>query len=320
MKNKVLLTLPLIILSSTATANDFGALKTNAQSPFHSNSLTTQLRTGIQNDATEIYGSYNVSSMMAEDANYKMDYLQDQANLGFKMKLTDRLNFDTSFTYIYASENNLDDITYKFHNFFNLSQNGREDLEYGANDIETHYGTHDDFTGETLSQAITMYFDYDVWHNENHGVTIGTSFYYNDVNSGDFERDSFEQAIQANYAFQLGDHNLYSTLGVTFTDTPFLTEMDEHEDYRNVRFMTGVGYNYAISENHQFIAEMDILQGAFEESDTVGQLSMVSYEVSLGYRYIYEENTAIEVSMIENIINHDNSADIAFTIGLRHKL
>lgn len=300
-----------------AVANDpFGALQVNAQSPFQANSLTPKLRSGLYSGNTEFFASLNSGSAWIESSNYKMDYYQNQATVGGLFQVNPHLNVELKYQGINASDNNLDPITYGFHELFGIGQNGRDEVEYDEFNIHTPYGDIENFEGETLSQAITLYTDYQMLAWSHSSLTIGASLYYNSVNEGEFERQVFEQAIQLNYGYADSMQQFYTSLGISFNEEPFLTDV---KDYRKTRWMFGVGYNYALAKNHRLIVETSILEGALNEGVMSDQFSDLSYEFTLGYRYLMKK-AALELAMIENYINMDNSLDIGFTIGLRYQL
>ena len=76
------------------------------------------------------------------------------------------------------------------------------------------------------------------------------------------------------------------------------------------------GQNSKFGYFHEVLVEYHWYQGLLEDE---GAFSEASNEVVLGYR-LNLGNAMLEASMIENIINMDNSADIAFGLGIRYFL
>ena len=74
------------------------------------------------------------------------------------------------------------------------------------------------------------------------------------------------------------------------------------------------GYQLSLFENHELHLEYRWYDGA-EDGDT--EFSEAANEIMLGYRYLMQRS-AIEISIIENIFNMDNSTDVAFQLAYRH--
>lgn len=85
--------------------------------------------------------------------------------------------------------------------------------------------------------------------------------------------------------------------------------------YRASNWFVGSSYRYQWLSNHYLVLQLGIYQGISTEED---DFSKVATEVTLGYRYQMEQS-ALEFSVIENMINADNSTDIAFTFAYRYR-
>lgn len=77
--------------------------------------------------------------------------------------------------------------------------------------------------------------------------------------------------------------------------------------YNTAAYAIGAGYQLQLNEKHRLLFEYHIYEGA---TDAASDLSKPSNEVLIGYRY-HMKRSAIEISMIENVFNMDNSTDIA---------
>ena len=309
-----------VLVTSATNANasfdDYGPLKTYAQSPIQSNSLTPLLRSGFSNrpGSVELYATGTIASVWAETEDYNADYYQNALTVGGQWQVNDRWTLDLDYTWRFAANNHLDTLTKNFHDAFGIGQNGREGVDDHSFDIsDPEHGVEiHDFIGETLSSAITLYSGYQVLETRQHGLSVGGSLYYNHVNSGPFANSSFEQSLQANYGYRAGRHRIYTTLGMSHRSDD---ETLAHLPYKKFAFMAAMGYQFIITERHRLLLEYHLYEGA---SDTDSDLSEPSNEVLLGYRY-HLNHGALEVSMIENAGNMDNSTDIAFTLGYRHR-
>lgn len=302
---------------SISYGNDgFGPLQSYTQSPFHTNSLSPQLRSGFSmlEEQYEVYTSGTISSIWAVTATYELDYYQNQIALGSKWQLDSRWQFDLYYRWNYAGNNHLDGLTIAFHDWFSLEQNGRKDVENDRFVISMpEYGIElEGFRGETLSHAITGYLQYQLVNLDNHGLSIGASLYYNDTKHGIFSSSEFEQALQANYGYRSGKHSLDTTLAITFRNTPTVFEQ---MPYRNSTWSIGSSYQYQLFEHHAFIGQVHVHQGITADD---GEFSKPSTEFTIGYRYTLK-NTAVEITAVENMFNADNSTDIAFGVAFRYR-
>nr|WP_086940926.1 DUF3187 family protein [Thaumasiovibrio occultus] len=304
-------------VSTHALANDWGPLKTYVQSPLQSNSLTPELRNGfsLPTDTTELYATATAASVWAHSDAFSADYYQNALVLGAGHQFSPRWYGELKYNWHFAGNNKLDNLTKAFHDAFGIGQNGRDEVADHSFDISLpQYGIEiHDFEGETLNQALTMYLQYQLLESAYHGVSVGGALYYHYVGSGPFADEGFEQALQLNYSYQSGAHRAYSTAGVTFRpDELGLGDIP----HRRTALTLAAGYHYQISDHHAFLMEYRWSEGAAED---IEDLQDPTNEISLGYRYQWD-NQAIELSMIENLINMDNSTDIAFTLGYRHRL
>lgn len=310
---KLALIIP-VLLSTNALANDsFGALEVYSQAPFHSASLTPKLRNPVQPQKNEVFASVSAGSMWIESQHYKMDYYQNQINVGGRFQVNPRLNVELKYQWLNAKDNALDPITYVFHDMFGIGQNGRDEVEYGEYTIETPYNDYYDFKGSNIGQNLSLYFDYALIAHGASALSVGGTLYYGHSDDDFFGHKAFDQAIQLNYGYVGQRIQFYTTLGMSLNK---IDDMDFEEDYRRKRFTGAMGFNYAVAPNHRVILETTISQGALKESSTSDEFSEKVYEATLGYRYLWR-NMAFELALVENYFNMDNSADIAFTGGVR---
>lgn len=306
-----------LFTSILSYGNDgYGPLQSYTQSPFHTNSLSPQLRSGfsLQDDQSEIYTSGTISSIWAVTSSYELDYYQNQLAFGAKWQLDPLWQLDLHYRWNYAGNNHLDGLTIAFHDWFSLEQNGRKEVNNNRFVINMpEYGIElEDFRGETLSHAITGYLQYQVFTQEHHGLSVGASLYYNDTKHGIFSSSEFEQAIQANYGYRRDKHALDTTLALTFRNTPTVFAQ---MPYRSTTWSMGSSYQYQMFEHHAFIGQINIHQGITADN---GEFSKPSTEFTIGYRYTLK-NTAVEITAVENMFNADNSTDIAFGIAFRYR-
>lgn len=299
-----------------ANLNDYGPVQSYTQSPFHTNSLSPQLRSGFSMDENQLeaFGTGTISSIWAVTPDYELDYYQNQIAVGSRWQLHQDWQLELNYRWNYAGNNHLDQLTISFHDWFNIDQNGREDVAKNRFIIDIpEYGIDlENFRGESLSHALTSYLQYQVVTKEHHGLSIGLSVYYNNTNSGIFASSEFEQGIQINYGYRRNKHSLDAIMALTFRNTPTVFK---DMPYRSSTWTVGSSYRYQLFERHHLIGQLAVHEGVSSGED---EFSKPSTEFTFGYRYLLG-SSAIELTIIENMFNADNSTDIAFGIGYRYR-
>ncbi|MDN3610165.1 DUF3187 family protein [Vibrio ostreicida] len=309
--------LMLVFFNSTAMArSDYGPVKSYTQSPFHTNSLSPQLRSGFSMtpESGEVTITGIISSIWAVTPDYELDYYQNQLAASGKWQLTSDWQIEVDYRWNYAGNNHLDGLTKDFHDWFSLDQNGRDNVDNNRFVIHIpDYGIElDNFRGESLSHAFTGYLQYQLLNETHHGISLGTTLYFNDTHHSIFSSSQFEQAIQINYGYRRDKHSLDTLLAITFRNTP---SVFKQMPYRSNTWTVGASYRYRLSTRHHLIGQLAIHQGISGGED---EFSKPSTEFTFGYRY-QMKNSAIELTAVENMFNADNSTDIAFGIGYRYQ-
>ncbi|TKB48662.1 DUF3187 family protein [Ferrimonas sediminicola] len=308
----------LLLAPVVAQGSEYGPLMVKAQSPLQAQAYTPMMRSGqvLEPGTTEWHLTGAIASVWAVTPDYEMDYYHNELNLGVRFAPLARWEFEVNYQYRFAADNGLDTVTEKFHDLFGLGQNGRDQVPKHRFYISApRYGVlYEDFQGETLSNVLSGYAGYQLYLEGAHGMSAGLGLAYNYVGSGPFEIRSFEQIAQLNYSYQPNaPHHLHLTLGSAHSDDQATSGGLKMSDWS---WMAGASYQYHLGERHRLLLEYHLYSGETKEVD---ELDEVSHEFLVGYRY-HLERGALELTMIENVFNMDNSTDIAFTLGYRHKL
>ncbi|MCG9606359.1 DUF3187 family protein [Vibrio alginolyticus] len=291
-----------------------------AQSPIHSNVLSTQLRSAEPNrtGTIEFKSSYTQASIWAHTQAYSLDYYQNQSNIAVQWQASPIWKTELDYRVVTAKDNGLDSFVMGFHDLFGVGQNGRDEVAEDQFTMDFHNaGVHvSDFEGDDLTNAITFYNELLLYSRGSMSLSAGGSLFYNNVRSGQFARTSFEQGVQLNYSYITPRHSFFSTIGLVHRNSDGHLVSDERLALENVSASWAVGYEYRWNQRHSFVLESLNYQGwATNDPD----FSEPSNEVVVGYRYrLYR--LALEALMIENIRNMDNSTDIGFTLGVRFSI
>ena len=302
----------LILLSILIPSIHAAPVYTYAQSPIHSNVLSTQLRKAEPNQvgSVEFKSSYTIASIWAHTSEYSLDYYQNQSSVAVEWQISPIWKAEIDYRRVTAKDNGLDSFVMGFHDLFGIGQNGRDTVPEDQFSISIPgAGVQiDDFEGETLTSAITYYNEVLILSRGPSSLSAGASLFWNNVRDGMFERKSFEQGAQLNYSYINAQNSVFVTLGAVHRNS------DEEVTLENRSLSWAVGYEYRFNKAHSVVIESLNYHGwASNDPD----FSEPSNELVLGYRYRFLQRIMFEASMTENMRNMDNSTDIGFTLGLR---
>ncbi|MGD8171291.1 DUF3187 family protein [Vibrio sp. TRT 21S02] len=302
-------------LSSHAQV-EYGPLQTYSQSPFQTNALSPQLRSGfsLPIDAKELFITGTIASIWAVTETYELDYYQNQIALGGTWQLNAKWQLALNYRWNYAGNNHLDGLTTAFHDAFGLDQNGRKDVDENrfVISIPEYDIDEDNFRGETLSNALTLYAQYQLIEKAHHGASLGLSWYFNNADQSILSTSKFQQALQINYGYIRNQHRLDAIVSFTCRHS---SDVLGSFPTKETTLSTGLSYRYRFWQDHQLIGQLMVYEGISEGRD---EFSKPATEFTLGYRYQFE-HSAVELTATENMFNADNSTDIAFSLGYRYR-
>ncbi|WP_115718480.1 DUF3187 family protein [Gallaecimonas mangrovi] len=298
-----------------ALAEDFGPLNVRTQAPLQVSSYSPQLRDAslAEGAPDELNVGLSMASIWAIDNRgaYTLDYYQNDADLRYAHSINDKWRIEGELQYRWVGNNHLDSLTIGFHDLFNISQNGRTDVPRHQSRIIVPSANVDDehFNGATLDQIATFYAERLLYADQSNALTLGMGIFWNKV-GGEFEKDIKAGGMQLNYSTQLSaKQKLHLMAGITQQDWNDNTTIA----MRHTLVSAAAGYEYLLTEHHVLLAEYLFHQG---QAKDLGPLSDGVHELLFGYRYQWHKK-ALELAMVENTINDDNSADIAFTFSYR---
>lgn len=167
-----------------------------AQSPIHSNVLSTQLRSAQPKrvGTIEFKSSYTQASIWAHTSAYALDYYQNQSNIAIEWQASPVWKTELDYRVLTAKDNGLDSFVMGFHDLFRIGQNGRDEVAEDQFTMDFHNaGVHvSDFEGDDLTNALMFYNEILLYSRGPMSFSAGGSLFYNNVRSGQFARTSFE--------------------------------------------------------------------------------------------------------------------------------
>ncbi|MDK9740068.1 DUF3187 family protein [Vibrio sp. D404a] len=297
--------------------DDYGPLLSYSQSPMHSARHTPTLRSGfpMYEQEIELFASFTAASIWANSDDYHLDYYQNQLHTGLRWQIHEDWQLELNYRWLYAGNNHLDSLIIDFHDFFSIDQAGRDQKDKHEFDIYApqHGVNISDFSGDTLTSAFTLYSQYQFINTQSHGLSLGVALYKNNVNNGIFKGESFEQSAQVNYSYAFTQQSIYTSFAISH-QSDYERENDFPHKSTLLSFMAG--YRLELITNHELHLEYRWYEGA-ENGNT--EFSEAANEILFGYRY-KSPLGAIELSIIENIVNMDNSTDVGFQIAYRYRI
>lgn len=294
---------------------DFGPLLIRTQAPLQSSGVTSRLRDASASPYNELFISASMASVWAQTSRYMLDYYQNDELIGGQFAVTPYFRVELSYLHRYAGNNHLDSLSMGFHDLVGIDQNGRDTVDKHRFYTEYDNQVVSDFHGDDINKAWELYLEQVLIDRGVFAASVGGTLYYNNVNEGAFQGSSFEQAVQLNLTGRAGhSHNFYSMISATYRS---------HNEFQNIPLEKWTlnwagGYQYRPAQLHSFLVEYRIQEGEVKESTGLIELNEHAHELTLGYR-LHLGTAALELAMVENLINMDNSADIAFSAALRYK-
>jgi thiol-disulfide isomerase/thioredoxin len=215
----------------------------------------------------------------------------------------------------------MDNFIQGFHDLFGIGQNDRDLAPKGAFTFEIE--PSDTRPGVTLTSDDRGIFSRILVGTLQHNVTCGTArlpaFSYAvtaRVEVGDSDDlqggDALDIGVSVSLSRRLGDFYAYGTLGYArFGRERFRgIELRDHQ-------LTGLAaLEWRFAPRMSLLIQYLITEGV---AKSLGQISRASHEVIIGLKGEIRERTVLEIGLIENVVNLDNSPDFGLHEGVTHR-
>ena len=317
-----LMPLLLLSLSTPALAGErpapgtlpgWGPFEIKTQSPIQSLRYAAKMRDPRRQavGSNDVWGYINMASIWTQSEQYEMDYYTFEYEAGWSHQWQDGWQTEFSYSQRNTNDAHLDQLSLTFHKVFGIDQNNRDTVpkhrywysfpEYG---IQTS-----DFDDQVFSRALALYLGKNIYESRRQSLSIGVVAQYETEN----RHQGWDYSAQADYFYSWNaKHQSYFSLAYSkfrsknFFALPLKSKM----------VTVGVGYEYLHRPDRSIVIQYLLNEGA-----TIGldQLGKPSHELLLGYRWKLD-HSSIELAMIENLINPDNSADISFSLLFKYNL
>ncbi|MDP2560818.1 DUF3187 family protein [Psychrobium sp. 1_MG-2023] len=289
-----------------------GPFEIRTQSPIQSLRYSVKIRDPRrENVPHNSYWAYiNSASIWTHSDEYSMDYYTSDYQLGWQREWQYGLKTELAFTQRNTNLVKLDQLTLSFHKAFGLSQNGRDRVPkhqytYWFRDYDIN---ETGFKNNIFSRAVEFYISKNLYQDKTQSLSIGHISHYEEQSG----HRGWDFAGQIDYYYSFNEyHQLYASLAHSRFHSENFFKLPLKDELSTL----GLSYEYQPTSDRSWVVQYLLNEGATKK---LGQLGQLSHELLLGHRWIID-NHQLEVAMIENLINPDNSADIAFSIVYRYK-
>jgi hypothetical protein len=272
---------------------------------------------GLPDGQTEIHVNAAAASIFIEDPqHYLMDFHFTDSRLAVSRGFDNGWSAEIAFNDRRIVSTNLDEITEEFHDLFGISQNGRSDVP--RNDTRLRVLDHGVDLGREIRGSFSQSLELSVqkvlidkavnWP----ALAVNLNMSYETLGDGVIEQGSVDYGVQFSMAQKYAPGYAYANLSLTRfgSDESLGIPLEEHQ------YSGMLGYEFTHSANQAFIVQYLFSQGVVKN---LGALADVSHEIHLGYKW-RSRQLLWQAGLVENIVNFDNSPDVAFTFGVTYRL
>jgi hypothetical protein len=259
----------------------------------------------------------NVFNFREDD--YRLDYMTINSTLAVAYGVSDEVEVELAVGNLWRTGSYLDGITDAFHDLFGIGDSGRDDFPQNDNiiDLELQDGVEiEDESDGSEATHVTFTFQ--------HNLTCGTSVWpalayslstrWDAGGDAELEGDSdISAGISVSAAKRLGDE-WYAYLGGGYNW--YGPDESRGLALRDEQWGGLAAVEWAYRSKRSLILEYLVNEGAAE---TRHPFDDPTHEIHLGWKREVRPGSVLEIGLIENLINADNSPDFGLHFGIRHR-
>jgi len=292
---------------------------------YRSQSIFPSLRLGALPDAPtylpqghwELRETFEWSRMWVQTPNYFLDFDTWSSGHSVAYGYSDRTQIELGVVQTGWSRGKMDGFVRGFHKAFGLDEGGRDQVKRGEFAFEVRNPKNGQMVvvDDNNQDAVTEQLVFSIHRILTPGdevlpaVAWSVTGKANLRDAGLIEGEGVDFATSVSVSKQLGDFYSYATLSFAWygSETFYGIDLKPH----TLSIVSAV--EYVITNGFSLILQHQWTEGAVEH---LGAFSEPSYEISVGAKILLAENAMFEVSVVENIINFDNSPDFGLHTGL----
>jgi thiol-disulfide isomerase/thioredoxin len=299
----------------------YGPLGIRSQSPFQALRLGIVPRTPSTLSRGEhqlrVGGTWANTWTNDELGEFLLDFESVNASLAYAYGLSDTLQIQLELEQLWRFGGVMDGFIEGFHDLFGIDQAGRDEFPRDQTNV-FFAALNGSPEVALLGDAATGTFARNLLLTVQHNITCGTAKWpalswsatvrSSLGNPGDLDGDSVDVALSAAAARRFGRFYAYLTLGYVWYggDAVYGLEIEQTQ-----ASMLAAG-EWRFKPRMSFIVQYLGTQGVATD---LGVFSDPSHEVVLGWKWEARQAGVLEVGLMENIIEFDNSPDFGVHVG-----
>lgn len=297
----------------------YGPLDLESQSPLQSLRLGIRPRTpsSLRKGQTDLHGSATWVNVWSRNQNYLLDYEMLQSFVALSYGVADSVLLSLELQDRSRFGGEMDGTVQGFHNFFNIDQNGRDDspknqfvlqLDPPNGEPEVTLGP-EDRGSFTRNVQVTMQQSLAFERRALPAVSYSVTARVETSDHGDLE-GGHNLDLAASVSLSRRFHKLffYGTLGYAKFG---------HDKFRGIsladdQFSSLVALEWRAFTHHSFLIQILRSEGLLVDFSPFDD---DSNELGLGWKWEMYPGTMLEIGVVENILNFENSADFGMLVG-----
>lgn len=296
-----------------------GPLTIRSLSPAQSLRLSPIPRSpyGLPDGQTELqFNIAAVSVFSSQEGLFTLDYHFTDTRFAINRGFTNNWSAEVSINERRILDAHLDQLTLEFHDLFDIDQNGRDEAIKDGTNIQIpshniHLGNEArGQTSQTLGLSVQK-----VLADKSIGwpaIAVNFNMSYEMLGNGMIEEGSFDYGVQFSIAQKKSNGYAYGNISYTEFGSDNVLGLPLTDN----QFSGMLGYEFNVKTDQAFIIQYLVSEGAVID---LGELSEYSHELHFGYKW-RTDSFLWEAGLVENIVNFENSPDVAFTFGITYKL
>jgi hypothetical protein len=254
-----------------------------------------------------------------EEDDFRLDYMTLNSTLDLAYGLSDTVEVDVAVGNLQRTDSYLDPVVDGFHDLFGIDDAGRDQFPEHDNiiDLEPKNGVEiEDRSSGSEATFVTL----TMQHNVTCGTTVWPALAYSVSTrwdaGGDAELEGssdFSAGISGSAAKRLGER-FYTYLGLGYNW--YGPDESRGLELKDEQWGGLAALEWSYRSRRSFVLEYLVNEGAAADRDPFDD---PTHEVHLGWKCEVRPGTVLELGLIENIVNMDNSPDFGLHFGLRYR-
>jgi hypothetical protein len=300
----------------------FGAFQLRTQSPAQSLRFTMlDILSGPIKAGWRTSTGMAWTNTWADMKRYTFDYEMLDSHIALSYAFNNRFEFGVFFENRSFFGGHMDNTIQEFHDLFGIGQSGRDEVEHnlsrviirdGQGNILTEFGA-DRFenNGIGLVAQYVIHPGTVLWP----VICVNGQLRYA-LKEPDVVTDN-DEPLDAYIGIALSKRlsekwHAYSNMGYTYYGQ---TEFDNMElESRSVSGMLAIAYDW--TANFSLLVQYLFHEGVLDDYDELGDYS---HEIVFGFQYMTDHGGMVELGLIENVVNTDNSPDVGLHFAYAYR-